>query len=111
MSHTKDRVMYPKLQGAINYQSWKLNMILLFKKEGAYEVATGEEPKLAQPAYSKKLTKVQYKDRLIADHAAAWAAAQAASSAGSTTVTPQSGESTVAGAPASQPSSVSLVLT
>ena len=59
-------------------------MISLFKKEGAYEVATGEEPKPAQPAYPKKLMKVQYKDRLIADHAAAWAATQAASSADST---------------------------
>src|SRR5216117_3299519 len=88
-------------------------MISLFKKKETYEVATGEEPKPAQPAYPKKLTKVQYKDRLIADHAAAWAAAQAASSAGSTTVTPQSGESTVAaaGAPAPQPPSEPPVLT
>ena len=118
MSHTKDRIMYSKLQSVINYHSWKLNMISLFKKKEAYEVVTGKEPKPAQPAYPKKLTKMQYKDRLIADHAAAWAAAQTASSAGSMTVTPQSGESTAATdttgtvrAPASQPSSVPLVLT
>ena len=93
-------------------------MISLFKKKEAYEVATSKEPKPAQPAYPKKLTKVQYKDRLNTNHAAAWAAAQAASSAGSTTVTPQSKESTTtadtagaAGAPASQSSSASLVLT
>jgi hypothetical protein len=63
--------MYSKLQNVINYQSWKLNMISLFKKEEAYEVATDKESKSAQPAYLKKLMKVQYKDRLIADHAAA----------------------------------------
>ena len=46
-------------------------MISLFKKKEAYEVATDKESKPAQPAYSKKLMKMQYKDRLIADHAAA----------------------------------------
>jgi len=46
-------------------------MISLFKKKETYEVATDEEPKPAQPAYLKKLTKMQYKDRLIANHAAA----------------------------------------
>ena len=92
-------------------------MISLFKKKETYEVVISKESKSAQPAYSKKLMKVQYKDRLIADHAAAWAAAQT-SSAGSTTVTPQSGESTAAadatgaaGAPAPQPSSAPPVLT
>ena len=86
---TEDRIVYPKLHGAVNYRSWKQNMISLFKRERAYEIAVGEEPKPAEPAYPKKLTKVQYNTRLIADTAAA-----AASSAGSTTVTPQSGEST-----------------
>ena len=88
--------MYLKLQDVINYCSWKLNMILLFKKKETYEVATSKESKPAQPAYLKKLMKVQFKDRLIADHAAAWAAAQAVSSAGSMMMTPQSGESTAA---------------
>ena len=106
--------MYLKLQSVINYHSWKLNMILLFKKEGAYEVVIGEESKPAQPAYLKKLTKMQYKDRLNADHAAAWAAAQTASSAGSMMVTSQNKESIIiaaAEAPASQSSSESLILT
>ena len=70
-------------------------MILLFKKKEAYEVVTDEKSKLTQSAYSKKLIKMQYKDRLNTDHAAAWAAAQAASSADSLTVTPQSGESII----------------
>ena len=43
-------------------------MISLFKKKEAYEVVISEESKPAQPAYSKKLTKMQYKDRLIANH-------------------------------------------
>ena len=87
-------------------------MISLFKKKGAYEVATSKESKPAQPAYLKKLMKMQYKDRLIADHAAAWAAAQAASSADSMMMTPQSGESIIiiTEASASQPSSESPVL-
>ena len=90
-------------------------MILLFKKKEAYEVATDKESKPAQSAYSKKLTKMQYKDRLIADHAAAWAAAQTASSTDSTTMILQSEESTVSvdiiRASASQSSSVSPILT
>lgn len=110
MSHTEDKVVYPKLQGAVNYRSWKQNMISLFKRDRAYEIARGEEPKPAKPAYPKNLTKVQYKDRLNADQAVAQAAAQAASSAGSTTVTPQSGESTVAaGAPAQQPPAIPVL--
>ena len=112
MSHIKDRIMYSKLQDVINYCSWKLNMILLFKKKEAYEVATGEESKLAQSAYLKKLTKMQYKDRLIADHAAAWTATQAASLTGSMTVIPQSGESIIIiRAPASQSFSEPPILT
>jgi hypothetical protein len=89
--------VYPKLQGAVNYRSWKQNMISLFKRERAYKIAIGEELKPAEPAYPTNLTKLQFKDRLIA--------AQAVSSAGSATVTPQSGESTAetAGAPAPQP--------
>src|SRR5438034_1222968 len=91
MSHTDEKIVYPKLQGAVNYRSWKQNMISLFKRERAYKIAIGEEPKPAEPAYSCNLTKLQFKDRLIAD---------TASSAGSTTLTPQSGDSTAAGDPA-----------
>ena len=87
---TEDRIVYPKLHGAVNYRSWKQNMISLFKRDRAYEIAVGEEPKLAELAYLKKLTKVQYKTRLLINRAAA-----AASSAGTTTVTPQSKDSTV----------------
>ena len=90
-------------------------MILLFKKKEAYEIATDKESKSAQSAYLKKLTKMQYRDRLIADHAAAWATAQAASSADSTTVILQNEESTVSAnavrASASQSFSVPLILT
>ena len=57
-------------------------MISLFKKKETYEIATSKESKLAQPAYLKKLMKMQYKDRLIADHAAAWVTAQAVSVTG-----------------------------
>src|SRR6266487_2291429 len=64
MSQTDERVVYPKLQGAANYHSWRQNMISLFKKEGAYEIAVGKEPKPEEPAYPKKLTKVQF-SRLI----------------------------------------------
>ena len=89
-------------------------MISLFKKKEAYEVAISKESKSTQPAYLKKLMKMQYKDRLNTDHAAAWAAAQAVSSAGSTMVTLQSGESSAAAvteASALQSFSKSLVLT
>ena len=110
MSQTDDGIVYPRLQGAVNYHSWKQNMISLFKRKRAYEIALGKEPKPAKPAYPKKLTKLQFRDRQIA----AQAASQAVSSAGSTTVTPQSGESiaiTVTGVPASQPSSEPPILT
>src|SRR5436190_22860057 len=85
MSHTDDKIVYPKLQGATNYRSWKLNMISLFKRDQAHEIATGTEPKPATPTYQKNLTKLQFKDKLTT-----------ASAPGSTTtVTPQSGDSTV----------------
>ena len=61
-------------------------MISLFKRERAYEIAVGEEPKPAEPVYPKNLMKVQYKGRLLIDHTA--------SSVGSITVISQSGEST-----------------
>ncbi len=53
---------------------------------------------------------MQFKDRLITDHAAAWAAAQVLS-ADSMTVISQSEESTVVRASALQSSSESSVLT
>ena len=103
MSRTDNKIMYPKLQDAINYHSWKQNMISLFKRERAYKIAIGEEPKLAKPAHPNNLTKLQFKDRLII----AQADSSTSASAGSTTLTPQSGESMagalVAGAPAPQP--------
>ncbi len=77
-------------------------MILLFKRDRAYEIALGVEPKPAEPAYPKKLTKVQFKDRLIT--------AQAASSVGSTTLTPQSGESTAAATRAQAPQPPPVIL-
>ena len=61
-------------------------MILLFKREQAYEIALELKSKPAEPAFLMKLTKLQYKDRLTAAHAV--------SSAGSTTVISQSREST-----------------
>ncbi len=77
-------------------------MILLFKRNRAYKIALEVEPKPAEPAYLKKLTKIQFKDRLIT--------AQAASSVSSTTLTPQSRESTTtAGAQAPQPPPVILL--
>src|SRR5436190_6581493 len=86
MSHTDDKIVYPKLQGATNYRSWKLNMISLFKRDQAHEIATGTEPKPATPTYQKNLTKLQFKDKLTAR----------ASAPGSTTaMTPQSRDSTV----------------
>src|SRR5438034_10922837 len=94
MSRTDDKIVYPRLQGAVNYRSWKQNMISLFKRERAYKIAIGEEPKPTEPAHPCNLTKLQFKDRLTA--------AQTAISITSTTVTPQSGES-VAGALAPPP--------
>jgi hypothetical protein len=91
MSQFDDKVVYPKLQGAMNYRSWKQNMISLFKKERAYEIATGQALKPAEPGYPPDLTKPQFKERLTA-----------ASSVASTTITPQSGAST-AGASAPPP--------
>ncbi len=67
-------------------------MISLFKREQAYKIAIGEEPKPAEPSYPKKLTKLQFKKRLIA--------AQAVASASSTTVTLQSREAAAAEASA-----------
>ena len=64
MSHSDEKVVYPKLQGASNYHTWKQNMILLFKKERAYKIATGQEPKPAEPAYPIKLTKLQFRVKL-----------------------------------------------
>ncbi len=62
-------------------------MILLFKRKQTYEIALELKSKPAELAFFMKLTKLQYKVRLIA--------AQADSSSGSMTVTPQSGESIV----------------
>ncbi len=76
-------------------------MISLFKRERAYEIALGLKPKPAEPAFPMELTKLQYKDRLTVAHAA--------SSTGSTTVTPQSGESTVAGASAPPPPAIPVL--
>ena len=109
MSRTDDKIVYPRLQGAVNYRLWKQNMISLFKRERAYKIAIGEEPKPAEPAHSNNLTKLQFKDRLITAQADS-------SSAGSTTLTPQSGESTAgalaagASAPAPQPPPATPVL-
>ncbi len=111
MSRTDDKIVYPRLQGAVNYRSWKQNMISLFKRERAYKIAIGEEPKPAEPAHPNNLTKLQFKDRLITAQADL-------SSAGSTTLTPQSGESTAgalaagasASAPAPQPPPATPVL-
>jgi len=64
MSHTENKVVYPKLQGAVNYRSWKQNMISLFKRDQAYEIAIGTELKPAKPTYLKNLTKLQFKDML-----------------------------------------------
>src|SRR5438034_10639214 len=95
MSQSDDKIVYPKLQGAINYWLWKQNMILLFKKERAYEIATRQALKPAEPVYSPDLTKLQFRERLRA--------AQAASSATSKTITSQSGESATTAPPAPPP--------
>ena len=76
-------------------------MILLFKRKQAYEIVLELKSKPAELAFLMKLMKLQYKDRLTAAHAVSFA--------GSTTVTLQSEESTVAEASASSPS-VILVL-
>ena len=91
MSHINEKIVYSKLQKVVNYHSWKQNMILLFKREQAYKIVIGEESKPTESAYSNNLTKLQFKDRLIAD---------TVSSAGSTTLTPQSEDSIIAGDPA-----------
>ena len=108
----KEKIMYSRLQETVNYYTWRLNMISLFKKKETYEVVISEESKSAQPAYSKKLTKMQFKDRLIADHAAVWAVAQTVSLTDSMMMTSQSEESIIiAEASASQSLSESLILT
>ncbi len=63
-------------------------MISLFKREQAYEIVTDKKLKSAKLTFLKKLTKLQYKARLIA--------AQTVSSADSITVILQSKESTTA---------------
>jgi hypothetical protein len=105
MSQNDDKVVYPKLQGAINYRSWKQNMISLFKKERAFEIATGQAPKPAEPAYPNDLTKLQFKEleKAARTAAAAAQAASQASSSGSATITPQSGESAAPPAPPATP--------
>jgi len=89
MSQFDDKVVYAKLQGAVNYRSWKQNMISLFKKERAYEIATGQALKPVEPIYQIDLTKLQFRDKLRAERAAQ----PAVSSIASTTITPQSGDS------------------
>jgi len=98
MSQFDDKIIYPKLQGAVNYRSWKQNMILLFKKERAYEIATGQILKSREPAQEIDLTKPQFRDRLRAERAALIAA----SSTVLMTVTPQSGEFATGAAQAPQ---------
>src|SRR5437762_975627 len=71
MSQSDDKVVYPKLQGAVNYRSWKQNMISLFKKERAYEIAIGQAPKPAEPVYQNNLTKLRFKEEFLAAQAAA----------------------------------------
>ncbi len=74
MSHLDDKIIYPKLQGLINYHPWKQNMILLFKKERAYEIAIGQALKPAEPAYPNDFTEPEFQEILraaqLASHAA-----------------------------------------
>ena len=101
MSWTNDKkIVYLKLQEAVNYCSWRQNMISLFKKEWVYKIALELKSKSAESAFLMKLMKLQYKDRLTAAHAV--------SSAGSMMITSQSEESTAAEASALSP--VILVL-
>ena len=58
MSQFDDKIVYAKLQGAINYRSWKQNMILLFKKERTYEIAIGQALKPVELIYQIDLTKL-----------------------------------------------------
>ena len=70
MSWTDNKkIVYLKLQEVINYCSWRQNMILLFKRKQAYEIALELKSKSAELAFLMKLTKLQYKDRLTAAHA------------------------------------------
>ena len=58
MSKTDNKIVYPKLQDAVNYQLWKQNMISLFKRKRAYKIAIRKEPKPAKPAHPNNLTKL-----------------------------------------------------
>ncbi len=105
MFYTEDKIVYLKLQGVINYCSWRQNMISLFKREQAYEIVLGLKSKSAELAFLMKLMKLQFKNRLIAD---------TVSFAGSTMMILLSRESTVIGVldtgASASPPSVILVL-
>ena len=62
MANSDNKVVYPKLQGAANYQTWKQNMISLFKKELAYEIVTSKILKPPQPAYPNDLDALEFED-------------------------------------------------
>ena len=96
MANSDDKAVYPKLQGAANYRTWKQNMISLFKKELAYDIATGKTPKPPQPAYPNDLDALEFEDQYRA-----FKTAHAAASQTSIIVIPQSGESTTMSAPPS----------
>ena len=87
-----EKIVYLKLQKAVNYCSWRQNMISLFKRKWAYKIALELKSKSAEPAFLMKLMKLQYKDRLTAAHAVSFA--------DSMTMIFQSRESTVAEASA-----------
>ena len=88
-----EKIVYLKLQETVNYHSWKQNMILLFKRKWAYEIALELKSKPVELAFLMKLMKLQYKDKLTAAHAISFT--------DSITVILQNKESTVAEASAS----------
>ncbi len=95
MSQTdNNKIVYPKLQRAVNYHSWRENMISLFKRDQAYKIALSQQSKPTEPIYLCDLTKLQFKTRLLTD---------TASSEDSATVTPQSEESIIIRALAAEP--------
>ena len=63
MANSDNKAVYLKLQGAANYQTWKQNMISLFKKELAYNIATGKTLKPPQPAYPNNLDTLEFEDQ------------------------------------------------
>jgi len=61
---TDEKVLYPKLRGSVNYQSWRINLEAAFAAEDAIDIVNGEEPCPPKPATVPNLSWNRFREQL-----------------------------------------------